>query len=219
MDEITNFYTRDPLAGGKAEQLVIFLHGLGADGKDLMGLAPYFAEVLPNAAFVSPDAPFPCDMAPMGYQWFSVQDWTQEAFLFGVEKAAPLLDNFITEQIEAHGVTPEKTALVGFSQGTMMSLYTAPCYPERLAGVLGYSGALVWDGPVNGANLHKIPVHLIHGDADPVVDISRYYDAKERLSAGGFTVTGGVTEGLMHGIDEAGIDSGTEFLKRILLAE
>jgi phospholipase/carboxylesterase len=216
MQSIENFYIHDPVSGKKPEQLVILLHGLGSNGQDLISLAPFYARMLPDAVFVSPDAPFPCDMAPVGFQWFSLQSWSQEAFLHGVHTAAPILDSFIAEQMENYNLPADKVALVGFSQGTMMSLYTGPRFPEKLAGVLGYSGGLVWENDVDPASLQKVPVHLIHGDADPVVEIGRYYDAKDRLEAAGFKVSGGVTEGLMHNIDEEGILSGSVFLKDVL---
>ena len=211
-----NTYTHGPVSGN-TKQLVILLHGLGANGQDLLGLAPYLAKSLPDAVFVSPDAPFPCDMAPVGYQWFSLQEWTAESILRGVQQAAPILKNFIAQQIKKYGVPANKTALLGFSQGTMMSLYAGPRYPERLAGVLGYSGALVWgEGAEDDHVMHRIPVHLIHGSADQVVPVAAFHQAKKKLEEAGFTVTGGVTPGLLHNIDEAGMRDGAAFLKRVL---
>ena len=211
--EINNYY--EALPQGTPENLIILLHGLGSNGQDLISLAPYFAREIPSAAFVSPDAPFPCDMAPPGYlnsyQWFSLQDRDPDQMLSGVKTTAPILQQFITDQIERHGVTPDKTALVGFSQGTMMSLYAAPRYPEMLAGVLGYSGAMI-DRPEG----HKFPIHLIHGESDDVVPVDAYHDARASLEEKGFTVSGHTTPGLLHSIDEAGIQSGAKFLKLIL---
>ena len=212
---LLNVYTFGPVSKQAPQQLVILLHGLGSNGKDLISLAPYYARVLPDAVFVSPDAPFPCDMAPFGHQWFSLQEWTPESILRGVQQAAPILESFITEQMKKYNVPPEKTALVGFSQGTMMSLYAGPRHPEKLAGVLGYSGALVWGDEIDGHDMHKIGVHLIHGDADPVVPVDAFHQAKRKLVRAGFIVTGGVTPGLMHNIDEAGIRDGAAFLLHI----
>jgi len=141
---------------------------------------------------------------------------TPELILQGVKKAAPILESYITEQMKKYEMSPDKTALVGFSQGTMMSLYTGPRYPQKLAGVLGYSGALIWDEDIAGHDMHKIPAHLIHGDADPVVPVSAWHQAKHKLEDVGHAVTGGVTPGLQHSIDEAGIRDGTAFLQRIL---
>lgn len=216
MNQDLKTYTFGPASEKKPKQLVILLHGLGSNGQDLISLAPYFAKILPDAVFVSPDAPFPCDMAPFGHQWFSLQQRTASAMIAGIHKAAPILDSYITEQTEAYGVPPEKTALVGFSQGTMMSLYAAPRYPEKLAGVLGYSGALIWEENTDKNTLHKIPVQLIHGDADDVVPVTAYHEAKETLQSFGFDVQGIVTKGLTHSIDEEGIRAGSAFLSRIM---
>src|ERR1700739_3035938 len=114
---------RPPPSGGRPSRLVILLHGLGADGNDLIGLAPYWARLLPTAEFLSPNAPFPCDMAAYGYQWFSSQERSPEAVMGGVRPAAPILDAFIDEALAARELTDSDLALVGFSQGTMMALF------------------------------------------------------------------------------------------------
>ncbi len=213
MNEITNTYELVPEE--TPDSLVILLHGLGSNGCDLISLAPMWAGQFPNTAFVSPDAPFACDMVPPGYpdsfQWFSLQNRDPHMILEGVQRAQPILDSFITEQMEKYGVTPDKTILCGFSQGSMMSLYTAPRYPEKLAGVLGYSGALCGEPGET-----KIPICLVHGEADDVVPITAYRDAKERLEKAGFEVSGHSTPGLAHSIDQAGIDAGTRFFEQIL---
>src|SRR5208283_5197280 len=130
--------SRPPAAGGKPGRLVILLHGLGADGNDLIGLAPYWARLLPDAEFLSPNAPFPCDMAPYGYQWYSSQDRTPEAALAGVRAAAPILDAFIDNALSERGLDDSDLALVGFSQGTVMSLYVGFRRNKSLAGIVGY---------------------------------------------------------------------------------
>src|SRR5208337_2775220 len=114
---------RPPASGGRPSRLVILLHGLGADGNDLIGLGPYWARSVPTAEFLSPNAPFPCDMAPYGYQWYSSQDRTPEAALAGVRAAAPILEGFIDDVLAERGLDDSDLALVGFSQGTVMSLY------------------------------------------------------------------------------------------------
>jgi len=209
-------YTHSPKSGKKPDSMVILLHGLGANGADLIGLARYWEMALPNTVFVSPDAPFPCDMAPVGFQWFSLQDWSSAAILEGVEEAAPVLNEYIDEMLAQYGLSDDKLALAGFSQGTMMSLYVGPRRKNKIAGVLGYSGALIGEESLGGPNIHKIPVHLIHGDVDMVVPVGAYQLAKTALESGGFTVSGGVTRGLAHSIDEDGIESGAAFLQRIL---
>jgi phospholipase/carboxylesterase len=213
--EITNTYQYAANEEKVPNSLVILLHGLGSNGQDLISLAPMWGEQLPNTMFVSPDAPFACDMVPPGYpnsfQWFSLQDRDPHLILQGVQRAQPILDSFITEQIEKYDVTPEKTVLVGFSQGTMMSLYTAPRYPAQLGGVLGYSGALCGEPGES-----KLPICLVHGEADDVVPIEAYNHARGKLIGAGFRVSGHTTPGLPHSIDQAGIDAGAAFLKENL---
>ena len=209
-------YTHSPQSGQKPQSMVILLHGLGANGMDLIGLARYWEQVLPDTVFVSPDAPFPCDMAPVGYQWFSLQEWTPESILRGVEQAAPVLNDYIDKMLEHYDLSDDRLALVGFSQGTMMSLYAGPRRKNKIAGVLGYSGALVGAESMGGPDIHKIPVHLIHGDADMVVPVGAYHMARQTLESHGFPVSGSVTRGLAHGIDDDGIEAGAGFLSRIL---
>jgi len=205
-----------PANGGAAERLVILLHGLGADGNDLIGLAPHFAQTLPNTLFVSPNAPFPCDMAPYGYQWFSLQDRSPEALLAGVRMAAPILNAFIDNMMTETGLDASRTALVGFSQGTMLGLYTAPRRQEALAGIVGYSGLLLGADTLADEAVSRMPVVLVHGEADDIVPAMCTPKAAEGLKAAGFEVDYMLRPGLPHGIDAAGIEAGTAFLDRVL---
>ena len=203
-------------AAGTAQQLVVFLHGLGADGHDLISLAPLFAQHLPQAAFVSPHAPFPCDMAPVGRQWFSFQDASPEAILGGVRLAAPVLNAFLDAELERHGLSDSHLALAGFSQGTMMALYVALRRPAVCAGVLGYSGALIGAELLAEEIESRPPVLLLHGDADQVVPPRSLPAALAALEANGVPVTSELRPGLGHGIDERGLQLGSEFLVRHL---
>jgi phospholipase/carboxylesterase len=201
-----------PAAGGKPQSLVLLLHGLGADGNDLISLAPYWAQLLPNTAFVSPHAPFPCDMAPYGRQWFSLQDRTPAMVLAGVKVAAPILEGFIDTELKKHGLSEDKLALVGFSQGTMMSLYVAPRRPRAIAAVVGYSGALVGADALPVETKSKPPVLLVHGDADPIVPFQAMAMAATGLRAAGLQVETLARPGLPHSIDDAGLSRGGSFL-------
>lgn len=201
-----------PAAGGKPDSLVILLHGLGADGDDLIGLAPHWAQALPNTVFVSPHAPFPCDMAPYGRQWFSLQDRAPGMILAGVQAAAPILNEFIETELQAHSLTDDRLALVGFSQGTMMSLYVTPRREREVAGVVGYSGALVGADLLASEVRSRPPVLLIHGDADQVVPVQAMDAAARALKAAGIPVTTERRPGLPHSIDEAGLVKGGRFL-------
>ena len=210
-------YTHSPKSDKAPTSMVILLHGLGANGADLIGLARYWEHALPDTVFVSPDAPFPCDMAPVGYQWFSLQEWTPESILKGVEEAAPILNAYIDEMLKHYSIAPEKCALAGFSQGTMMSLYVGPRRMPKIVGVLGYSGALVGGEGLGGDKIQKIPIHLVHGDVDMVVPLAAYHMAKSTLESNGFKVGGGITRGLSHSIDEDGIEAGAAFLGNVLV--
>ena len=205
-----------PAAGGAPKKIVLLLHGLGADGDDLIGLAPHIAPALPDAVFISPHAPFPCDMAPYGRQWFSLQERSPGAILAGVQAARPILDAFIDKLLARFGLADRDLALVGFSQGTMMSLYTAPRRALPMAGVLGYSGALAGAELLAAEARARPPVMLIHGDADEIVPAGASQAAKATLAAAGFDVDLHLRPGLPHSIDEQGLILGVNFLRKVL---
>jgi phospholipase/carboxylesterase len=205
-----------PAKEGDAEALVVMLHGLGADGNDLIGIAPVWARELATVAFVSPHAPFPCDMAPFGRQWFSLQSRDPADMLAGIRVAAPVLNAFLDAELARYGLGPDKLALVGFSQGTMTSLYTALRRPAPVAGIVGYSGALIAgdlpDDPVTA----RPPVVLVHGTADEIVPFAAMESAEAGLRDAGIAVESVARPGLGHGIDEVGLGVGAAFLRRVL---
>ena len=204
-----------PAAGGPPRQLVVLLHGVGADGQDLVGLAPMLARDLPHARFVAPDGPEPCDLAPYGRQWFSLQDRRPERMLAGIVRTAPLLDAFLDEELARYGLTDADLALLGFSQGTMMSLHVGPRRQNRIAGILGYSGLLIGPDHLAAEARHRPPVLLAHGEADPVVPFAAMGQAERALKSAGFEVEAYPRPGLPHGIDGVGLALGGRFLKRV----
>ena len=208
--------SRPPASGGKPRRLVILLHGLGADGNDLIGLAPYWAPLLPNAEFLSPNAPFPCDMAPYGYQWYSSQDRTPEAAFAGVRVAAPILDAFIDEALAERGLDDSELALVGFSQGTMMSLFVGLRRPRPVAGIIGFSGRLIGPDLLPGEVRSRPPTLLVHGTEDPLVPYSSLAVAEAALKAVGVPVETLTCFGMGHSIDEEGLRRGGLFLRDVL---
>ncbi len=208
--------TQPPASGGAPRQLVVLLHGVGADGSDLIGLAPDWAELLPEAEFLSPDAPFPCDMAPFGRQWFSLQDRSPAAILAGVRATAPILDAFLDDALAARGLDDGSLALVGFSQGTMMSLHVGLRRAMAPAGIVGYSGAMIGADDLPREIRARPPVLLVHGDADEVVPPRALPMAVQALEAAGVPVDSLTRPRLGHGIDEVGLRDGGAFLRRVL---
>lgn len=203
-----------PASGGKAKQLVVLLHGLGADGNDLISLAPLLAEALPDAGFLSPHAPFPCDMAPMGRQWFSLQDMSMERMLEGAETAAPLLNAFLDGELAAHGLRPQDLALLGFSQGTMMALHVGLRRAEGLAAIIGFSGLLIAPSRLSREIAARPPVTLVHGTDDMVVPFQAMEMAEKGLEAAGVRVESFARPGLAHGIDQEGLTIAALHLQR-----
>jgi len=201
---------------GKPQQLVLLLHGFGADGNDLIGLAPEWRPLLPHAEFLSPHAPFPCEAAPFGRQWFGFQGRTREEVLADVKKAATILDQFITEALAERGIDESKLALVGFSQGAMMSMYVSLRRAKPVAGVVAYSGRLFAAEALAVEMKSKPKMLLIHGDADQVVEPASHPQALTALQAAGVAVQGMLRPGLGHGIDAEGLTRGGEFLKAAL---
>lgn len=198
---------RIPPLKGEATHLVVLAHGYGADGNDLIGLAPHWQRLLPGAAFVAPNAPQRCAAGP-GYQWFPISRLDPQEMALGVAEAAPVLSQFIDTELARYRLPAGRLALVGFSQGTMLSLAVGLARPEPPAAILGYSGLLAGGAPSgNGA-----PVLLIHGEADPMIPAEALFLSAGALGEAGISVQWHLSPALGHGIDEAGLDLGGKFL-------
>ena len=205
-----------PLSGGPATSLVVFLHGYGADGNDLIDIGRLWARAMPETAFASPHAPQPCAGAPVGRQWFPLAGADLHALRQGVLSAAPALDAFLDAELAGHGLTGDRLALVGFSQGTMMALHVGPRRANRIAGIVGYSGMLPGPEYLKAELRHRPPVLLVHGDADPVVPAIALQGARTAFGDAGFQVEWHLRPGLQHGIDQEGLALGLAFLRRVL---
>jgi phospholipase/carboxylesterase len=204
-----------PPSGQAPRQLVVLCHGVGADGNDLIDLAPTWSAALPNAAFVAPHAPQPYDAGPTGRQWYSIGDRNPARMEAGVRQAAEVLGAFIVAELAALGLPPQAYALVGFSQGAMTALFTGLRSMPPPRAIVAYAGALL-GGASLAAELVRPPppVLLAHGDADDVVPISRSRDAERVLTAAGVAVETLWCRDLGHGIDAAGLSLGGLFLQR-----
>lgn len=211
-----DYLQQAPASGGKPKGLVVLLHGVGSNGADLLGLAPYWAPLLPDVEFVSPNAPQPCDMAPHGFQWFSLQNRDPHVLAAGVAATAPQLDAFLDGLLAERGLGDESLALVGFSQGTMMSLYTAPRRARQMAAVVGFSGAL--RGDLSGVVRSRPPTLLVHGTDDGIVPYEAMAVSEKALAAAGVPVETLTCPGVGHTIDQAGLAAGGRFLARHLAA-
>lgn len=211
-------FGRKAARSGKAKSLVVFLHGYGADGADLLGLADPLAPHLPDTVFVAPDAPEPCAGNPMGRQWFGIpwMDGTPEdEARAGVARSAEDINAFLDARLAAEGLGPEALALVGFSQGAMMSLHVAPRRDPAVGAVVAISGRLLAP-ELLGEVKTRPPIMLIHGDRDPVVPFAEMDRAAEALAAAGFDVYGHIMEGTPHGIAPDGLSVTMQFLKEHL---
>lgn len=197
---------------GTTRQLVILCHGYGSDGNDLIALAPYWQQIMPDAAFIAPNAPEPCDGNPMGYQWFPITRLDPAEIARGVEAAAPVLERFIEEQLRLRGLEGSQLALVGFSQGTMMALHVGLRRAVPPACIVGYSGALALPERLAGEISGKPPILMIHGDADDMLPVSRMHSAVQALGEAGLSVQWHVSPQLGHGIDQTGLELGGRFI-------
>jgi phospholipase/carboxylesterase len=203
---------RAPASDRSPHQIVILLHGLGADGSDLVGLAPYLAEALPDAAFIAPDAPWPCDLAPYGRQWFSMQENDPAIWAIGAKRAGAILATWIGERLERAGLDEGALALVGFSQGAMLALDVALRLERPPAAVVAIAGGLLAPELLPAELRVRPPVLLIHGLLDEVVPADASRDAARVLEADGVPVRLLLRPGLDHAIDPAGLAATRDFL-------
>jgi phospholipase/carboxylesterase len=213
-------YGRRAPAAGVVSNLVVFLHGYGADGNDLLGLADPLAPHMPDTVFVAPNAPERCGMNPMGFQWFPIP-WidgsSEEQAMEGMARAVDDLDAFLDRVMAEEGVPASQTVLVGFSQGTMMSLHVAPRRAEAVAGVVGFSGRLVAPEALAEEVRVRPPVLLVHGDMDDVVPPQSLPEAAEALQAAGWEeVYAHVMKGTAHGIAPDGLSVALAFMREKL---
>jgi phospholipase/carboxylesterase len=191
-----------PLSGGAADWLVVLLHGLGANGNDLLSLAPYIGQMVPGARVLCPNGPEPCDMAPMGRQWFSLLD----------------LDPFLDSALAGLGLSDDRLILGGFSQGAMTALHVGLRRARSPACIIAYSGALIGRNRLDDEMTCHPPVLIVHGAEDEVVPAKSARDAERTLLADGVDVMAHVLPGLSHAIDPRGLALTAKFLQRIGVA-
>ena len=209
----------EPRVGTQARQLVVFLHGYGADGNDLIDIGRAWQALLPEAAFISPHAPHPCAQSPAGREWFPLTFRDPDERWKGVNQAAPVLSAFLDAELKRRGLRANALALVGFSQGTMMALHVGLRSAAAPAAIVGYSGLFVL--PEN-AGIEAVkpeikarpPVLLVHGDHDDLIPAQALFMSAQTLAALDIPVEWHISAGMGHGIDQEGLRHGGEFLAR-----
>jgi phospholipase/carboxylesterase len=205
-----------PKSGQAAKQMMVLLHGYGADGSDLIGLGGEWRDRFPDMLFVSPNAPWPCGRNPGGFEWFPVNDPPVESFRReGADRARPVIVNFLIDLWAQTGLAARDTVLCGFSQGAMMALHTGLSLDHEVRAIIAFSGALIpppepWSKP---------PVALIHGDLDGVVPVQLSRDAEVVLRAAGIDVRLHIERDMSHGIAPDGLGFAGAFLGEAMAAK
>ncbi|MWB79582.1 alpha/beta fold hydrolase [Pseudooceanicola sp. 216_PA32_1] len=216
MTRVLNAGRREPQSG-EVRSIVVFLHGYGANGADLLGIADVLAEHLPDTLFIAPDAPETVPGAPFGFQWFPIP-WldgsSEEEAERGMTQAVEDVNAFLDALMVDEDVLPEQVVLFGFSQGTMMSLHVAPRREDPVAGIVAFSGRLLRPETLEDEVVSRMPVLLVHGDADEVVPPQSLPAAAEALQGAGFKeVFAHVMKGTGHGIAPDGLSVALAFMR------
>jgi phospholipase/carboxylesterase len=185
-------------------------HGYGADGNDLIGQAPHWQKLVPTVAFAAPNAPERCPGA--GYQWFPISRLDPQEVRRGVEGAAGALDAFLDAELKRLDLPPERLMLVGFSQGTMLSLHVGLRRTPKPAAIVGYSGMLASADNLSALGADAPPILLVHGDADTMIPVAATLAAASALGGAGAAVQWHISPGLGHSIDAGGLLLGGTFL-------
>ena len=212
-------YKTAPAKSGNADSLIIFLHGYGADGADLLSLSTPLSQHLPNTAFAAPDAPDRSTMNPMGFEWFPIP-WidgsSEEEAKEGLLSSSAMLNDWLVRIGREFNLSSERIVLIGFSQGTMMALHVGPRSESKFAGIVGFSGRLLEPEALANEVKSRPPILLIHGDMDDVVPASSMPQAAEALDKAGFKVGTYVAEGTAHGISPDGLSVALGFIHDLL---
>ena len=216
MTRVLNAGRKEPLSG-EIRSVVVFLHGYGANGADLLGLADPLSEHMPDTLFVAPDAPEHCAGSPMGFQWFPIP-WidgsSEEESQRGMQAAVEDLNAFLDALMVDEDILPEQVVLFGFSQGTMMSLHVAPRREDAIAGVVAFSGRLLEPELLTDEAISRMPILLVHGDQDDVVPVKALPEAAEALQKANFKeVYAHIQKGTAHGIAPDGLSVALAFMR------
>ncbi|HUD91425.1 alpha/beta hydrolase [Sphingobium sp.] len=205
-----------PFSGNAPDALVVLLHGYGSNGEDLISLASMIQPALPNAAFVAPNAPSQIPRMAAAYQWWPIETFSMTERAAGAAAAAPMLDAFLTAELEAAGLPSNRLLLAGFSQGTMMALHVGLRRTETVAGIVGISGMLVAPDQLEIDIRSRPPVLLIHGTDDEVVPFRSMDLANAALTAASVPVEMHVSPGLGHSVGQDGLEAAAAFARTVI---
>ncbi|MBU2993399.1 prolyl oligopeptidase family serine peptidase [Octadecabacter sp. 1_MG-2023] len=219
MTRVLNSLQRAPVSG-EMRSAVVFLHGYGANGADLMGLADPLGEHLPDTAFFAPDAPEDCAGSPMGFQWFPIP-WidgsSEEESRAGMDRAVEDLNAYLDGIMVDEDLLPEQVMVFGFSQGTMMALHVLPRREDPVAGLIAFSGRMLQPEALVDEVVSRPPVLLVHGDEDDVVPVESLPQAAEALQGAGWKeVYAHIQKGTGHGIAPDGLQVALAFMRERL---
>ncbi len=200
---------------GRASHLVVMLHGIGADGENLLPLYKDFIDILPNACFAAPNAPQKYHVedafiGEVGYQWFPLWGKTLPELIEGADVASKSLVEYINHMLDKLDLDYSKLILVGFSQGCLMAVHSSLMLPEKCLAVIGFSGAIISEAHA----ISKPDICLIHGEDDEVVPFQQTVFAERKLKAISIHVETHLLDNLGHWIESRGINIAKEFLRK-----
>ena len=202
---------------GKApKNLVLFMHGVGEDGRNIYDICMVLNRCIPDTHFLCPNGPFPYDMGFDGYQWFSLQDRSEHVLLEGINKALPIVNEYIDYNLKRFNLNDSNLAIMGFSQGCMMALHLGLRRPNPPACVIGFSGALIGGSALKNYKTNNPPIILSHGDLDQVVELNMMKNSVDLLKKLNKNVESHIFRGLSHELNEDSLNLAVDNLKKYL---
>ena len=206
-----------PLSKNKPKQIIVLCHGYGGDGKDISSLAVHWQRFLPDAIFLCPNAPEVCNVNPQGYQWFDLTTEEEEVILEKSLIAEEKLNTFLDQALNNFQLETSNLALVGFSQGSMMSIQVGLKKKEEINCLIGYSGKIINKKNLSDNINSKPKIFLMHGTNDTIVPPTHLLEAKEYLNKCGIKIKTKLFKNCEHKIPVEGSSLGLGFLKKNLL--
>ena len=206
-----------PLSKNKPQQAIVLCHGYGGDSRDISNLAIHWQRFLPETIFLCPNAPEICKVNPQGYQWFDLSSDQEEVILEKSLAAEEKLNTFLDQVLDNFQLEPNNLALVGFSQGCMMSIQIALKKKEQINCLVGYSGKVINQKHLSDNINSKPKIFLMHGANDTLVSPTHLLEAKEYLVKHGLKIKTKMFKNCEHSISVKGTSLGLGFLRKNLL--